>query len=251
MEAREEEKVFIAPRPQDFAQVEEAEILGKTGAKKTKYEERSREAAQGLYCSWHPWRSAYAICAECHRPFCYEDLAEHNGRYYCLEDIDKVAAGKAEETGAGYNKVSVISASAFILTIAVYLYFTNGQLIYIATYANQVGFGAFLSNFNYSYAVAIGGTLFTFMEFLSSLLLFGQSKKGYGLGMLSGFLSIALFAYEFISSYAIYTAIIAVLSFIGLIALGYSRNAYEPLETSESSIVQEMSPYDWPNVGRF
>ena len=251
--ARREERVAIQPPPREFLAEEEAELAGsRVGGKHTKYEDRSRKAAEGLYCAWHPWRSAYAICTECHRPFCYEDIVEYNGKYYCLEDVDKVASGAGTaELGVGYNKISLISASASILPIAIYLYFTNGILTYIATYFSQVGVTAFIANFSYAYGIALAGMLFTFLQFVSALLIFGQSRKAYGFGIFSGFLAVALFTYEFISSFAWYTLAISILSFIALVTLGYSKNAYEPIETKESVLAKDVGPYDWPNVGRF
>ncbi|EQD58270.1 hypothetical protein B2A_04436, partial [mine drainage metagenome] len=74
-------------------------LMGDKEKRITKGEREEREAAEGMYCVWHPWRSAYAICHYCHRPFCFEDLVESNGNYYCLEDIDKAGGEHASFEG--------------------------------------------------------------------------------------------------------------------------------------------------------
>ncbi len=247
----EEPEVLVTPAPSAFKQVEEAEMLTQRHPKSTKYEKKSKKAAEGLFCTWHPWRSAYSVCAECHRPFCYEDIIEYSGKYYCLEDIDSVAAHGGIGPEFVYNKVSLVSAGAFLSIIVVYLYFSYGQLLYLFNYANHIGLNTFLTKLNITYITVLFSAILILFNFISAMLIFAQSKKGYGFGILSGFLSITLFSYEFINSYSLYTAIISALSFASLISLGYSRSGYEPMETGESVIAREPSAYDWPNVGRF
>lgn len=224
-------------------------IISEKKTKKTKAERQSREAASGLYCAWHPWRDAYAICAECHRPFCYEDIAEYGGKYYCLEDIDTVAV--SSRASSGFNRVGFLAAGAFLIPIIVYILFVSGELTYIFNYIIQGGITNFLYTINITYAETLLGFLFTILLFLSSIMIFVQSRKGYSLGMLSGFLSVALFVYEYISSFALYSLIISVLSFIGLVTLSYSISSYAPLPEPERMGLSERSPIDWPALGKF
>ncbi|MEM0154774.1 MAG: hypothetical protein QW814_02990, partial [Methanothrix sp.] len=89
---QEETQIFVSPNVSNAVIEEAVEAAGgnmsQMSAKKkgkSRSEEESEEAAEGLSCVWHPWRPAYAICNYCHRPFCFEDIVEQNGHYYCLE----------------------------------------------------------------------------------------------------------------------------------------------------------------------
>lgn len=209
------------------------------------------EDARGKSCEWHPWRSAYAICDYCHRPFCYEDIIESGRGYYCLEDIDKVSETYSEELYARYSSMSFISAGMFMLVFVMFIYFASGQLVYILGYARLVGLPSFLSNLNYSYGSALLGFVLTALGLIAAVFIFIQSKRGFIFGLLTGLASTALFSYQFLDSGTIYMALISVIAFVALILLAYSKVSYEIPEQSLYYDIISSKTLDWSNPGKF
>ncbi len=215
-------------------------------AKKTKIsrsEEQSRAEAKGQSCVWHPWRPAYAICNYCSRPFCYEDIVEYNNNYYCLEDIDKVSVGAPKETSVKYSNLSMVSASFFVLSFLLFVYFANAQVAYVSKYANSLGFFDFLARLNIAYGITIIGTILSVFNLVVGILIFARSEKWFALGLGISALDVFIFSYSYLSTTQAYQIAIAISSFLALILLLVSREAYEsvPSRVPENSYLQEMS----------
>ncbi|MDE1810420.1 MAG: hypothetical protein KGH66_00025 [Candidatus Micrarchaeota archaeon] len=232
-------------------QMQEA-LINKSAAQ-TRAEYMSREAVQNLHCTWHPWRKAYSRCNYCHRPFCFEDIAEYNGNYYCLEDVDKAPTYSEEkERYSTYNNLSTVAATLLLVMFAVFVIFANGQLAYIIGYANAVGIFAFLSNINYSYMAAIAQGVLAVFAVVAAMLLFLQSLRGYSVAIVTVFANVALASYQYLNSGTLYLALLAAIGFVAIVVLAYSRNNYEsapsaqlyPMEGQEFDI-------NMPNVGQF
>lgn len=256
---REEQGVYVAPTI-TTKELETAvriagegfkaeEIIPSATKRQTKREKLSRQAARGLYCSWHPWRPAYAICDYCHRPFCFEDLVEYGRAYYCLEDIDRVV-NYSQETYLRYNKLSFVSSTLFLVIFAIFAYYANGQIFYLANLINSVGIKSFFTNLNYSYAVSLVEMLLIALSLITGLMLFIQARAGFGIGLLAGFGTVAVFSYEYLNTSALYLALISSVGFGALLTLAYSRVSYEPIEETPYSSINAQA-VNWPNVGRF
>ena len=211
-------------------------------------EEQSRDAAKGKSCVWHPWRPAYALCNYCNRPFCYEDIIEYKNNYYCLEDIDKVSTGAGVETTVRYNRLSMLSALLFIIAFIVFVSSAIGQVAYITNYANKIGFFSFIAQLNYAYTSALLGFFLALFSIIAGILIFVHSDKGFMVGSLVGAFSTILFSYSYISSGAVYTIAISLVSFAALVLLLLSRETYE----AEESLIPARS-YQQAEVpvGRF
>jgi hypothetical protein len=247
------EPIFMIPTTSQYA-VNEAEVM--TGNSGGKLEMKSRDAALGQRCEWHPWRAAYAICDKCHKPYCYEDISEYNGRYYCLEDIDS-ATNAARSSIFVYNRIGDVSAAMLIIALPVLVYFASGSMSYLLSEMLKEGiqsfvYSNFISQINYGYLLLLGGFVLGILEFASGILIFGQSNKGYALGLISGFLSTVLFSYSYLLNSEIYAAAIAGISFIGMLLLAYSKNATLTEQQESKSVAPvEAIQYGWPNIGRF
>ncbi len=248
-----DEPIFVIPATTQHA-VKEAE--GMTNKEASKLARKSRDAALGQRCEWHPWRAAYAICDKCHKPYCYEDISEYNGRYYCLEDIDSVASAKQSSLFV-YNKIGDASAAMLMITLPILVYFGSSPMLYLIADALKTGiqnfvYSNFITQINYGYSLLLGGFVLGAFEFISGALIFGQSNKGYGLGLMSAFLSTALFSYSYLLNSEIYSAAIAGLSFIGMILLAHSKNTtFTTQQESRAAVSAESIQYGWPSVGRF
>lgn len=252
-------RAFVAPSG-TYSQVEEALTTEGMNAgdysskKETKAQIASKEAAVGLSCVWHPWRTAYAVCDYCHRPFCFEDIMEHNGHYYCLEDIDAVSGAAtvgAAQQGYSYSKMSFASGVLLVLSFAAFLLFANGQLAYLIGYANSVGFFAFISSMTPAYAFAFIGMLVAFFEFVAGMLIFVQSKRGFMTSLAMSLVGTLLFSYQFLSSGTLYALVVGVASFAAMVTVAASTRTMRLTENEEEAPGAQVAPMEFPNIGRF
>ncbi len=259
----EEQGVFVAPHVGSGSVAEAVELAGGdveqiegAGKKETRAEQASKEAAIGLTCVWHPWRPAYAVCDYCHRPFCFEDIIEQKGHYYCLEDIDKVAEGSALPEFSGrfnYASIGLISGALFIGVFLVFLIFASSSLASVISYSNSVGLFSFLSSASLASLSVIFGGVLTLLCFISGLLVMVHSKVSSVLGGTVGVLSIILFTYDYVAYGTLYSVIIAVLAISALVTMVYFRAGATSEEAiEEKAASEEPAPeVQFANVGRF
>ncbi|MDE1857250.1 MAG: hypothetical protein KGH98_04195 [Candidatus Micrarchaeota archaeon] len=241
----------VAPPQGTMEQVKAAEEFFSPPSAMEKSRAEQRDSAKGMKCTWHQWRDAYAVCELCGRPFCYEDTMEYRGKYYCLQDIDKVSEQPTPSAEAyTYTKLGLASGGLMLAAFLVFLYFAAPEVIYVVGYANSVGFFDFAKVVNFDYIAAILGVILTGLGVVSALLIFLQAKGGFPFGLFVGFLGVVLFSYQFLNSSTLYAGIISVLDFAAMVALIYSRSvAYGAGELLGSQ--QEQLQLDWPNAGRF
>jgi hypothetical protein len=215
----------------------------------------NRDSARGRKCVWHPWREAYAICAYCHRPFCFEDTIEYNKDYYCLEDIDNVSSTYKEKIGSSGNTVGVIAGVLLLVAFLTFFYFANNQIIYVLTFVNSVGIFYFASHLNYSYLFALLATFLMIFAFIVAMQMFLQSKRRYFSGIIICISSVVLFSYQFSTSGTTYLGILDGLMFVAFFALLYSRATITLTSNSDSLVVpnsaMERNLIRWPNAGKF
>ncbi len=212
----------------------------------------SREKARGHTCVWHPWREAYAICEYCHRPFCYEDTAEFNKKYYCIEDMDNISSSYEKKLTATEHNLTTLAGILLIVSFFIFLYSAYNQ-VYSAlnlVYSdglfniNQIGNG-------YIFALAEG--IIVLLGFIGAMLLFAQSRRGFYIAAFSCISALVVFSYQFIQTRMPYLAIIDAIAFISLIALIYSKAAGLTSDhrlRSETSI-SKSNVSKWPKAGEF
>jgi hypothetical protein len=79
-------------------------------------------------CLNHPVREAVARCVECHRFFCRECIAEHDGRLICASCLAKLARPAARSRAwPGLVRGLVKGAAGFLF--AWILFYTIGNLL--------------------------------------------------------------------------------------------------------------------------
>jgi hypothetical protein len=220
--------------------------------KKPKQED-SRAAAKGRKCVWHPWREAYAICSLCNRPFCFQDMIELNKEYYCLEDMDKVPMLTEDVRIYQNYNLTLISGILLMLSFLTFFYFSNSQVLYIVSYLHRVGLPFFLTQINYSYAIALIESLVMVICLVAGVSLFVRSKKGYYLSLFMCLVTVVLFSYQYTNTTTLYLGVIAAICFVSFISLLFSNTTYS--ETSEKSKTPTHAIANeqiiWPNVGKF
>lgn len=230
-------------------------LIGSKKKAQTRSERREREEAVGKYCVWHPWRQAYATCKFCHRPFCFEDLVEEVGSYYCLEDIDRLTQGQTVTTSGKKSMLNLASGSIFLLPFVLLIYFEGSNITYAMqalVYAKQVGIIYFVQNISYNYLFALLSIGTTALAMVTGILIFIGSKKSGILGFVMGLLIPLLFAYDYWIAQNVYSLVIALVT---LFAFGLLLAASPGEKEEAASIMHEAkygeAPVDWANVGKF
>ncbi len=212
----------------------------------TKAERESIQAAQGYYCVNHPWRPAYAICDYCKRPFCYADLVEFNGRFYCLEDIDKVA-GKSNVQEVKTTKMWQLPGAVFILNAAIMAFFLYPQIGFLLNQIAKVGFSSFLFNMNYAYGIATLNFLIAIVSLVMGVIILLKPSHVY-IGSIAGMLVLISVSYEYLNSLVSYLLAISILTFIATMLMVYNK-----ITSTTTSSMEEIKPTDieWPRLETF
>jgi hypothetical protein len=215
-------------------------------------QKQSRDAAAGKTCVWHPWRQAFAICAYCHRPFCFQDTMESNLEYYCLEDIDRAPKYEPAPISSA-NNIGILSGILLLVSFLTFFYFSHNQILYIFSYINKVGLPLFISHVNYNYTFALVEGFISIISVVVAVSLFVRSKKGFYLGVLVCFFEVAVFSYQYLSTATLYLGIVDFMVFIAFIALLLSRNTYVRNEEKEISPLASLDRelMNFSNTGRF
>ncbi len=258
-----------AMNPATYSQVDEAiriatgisrSEFGGATVKETKAGARSRMAADGLQCTWHPWRSAYAVCEQCHRPFCFEDITASGGDYYCLEDIDKAAAVPMVQGGsAPFDVFSAGGAALLIAAFFVYMYFANAPLTmmfgYIYKVLNSPNPAALISPSTYGYLPTIGGLALTIICVISGFFVMVKAHKGFMLGIGSSLLAVIIFMLQFLATGPVinagtaYLLAVSIMLGAGAVMLAKSMTGAPRQTMTRAEAAPEQIA--WPNTGRF
>ena len=212
---------------------------------------QSREIAKKLFCAWHPWRRAHAICAHCHRPFCYEDLAEYKDGYYCLEDINTVMQSYIQKLHVTYNATSLISTILMLAAFLVFVYYARGQLTYVLTYAYEQGLIGLIQTVRWAYILVFMELAVMVASMVSALYAATGSKKGNIAGILAGVIGVILFTYLYLTTGTQYFAMTAGLEFLAFLAFVYSASAEVRIYRQQDVSTEPNNTLLWPNATRF
>jgi hypothetical protein len=217
----------IPYRPPKTVEIPEPESKAKYSSRKAKIKQM-KELAATMNCELHPWRKAYAICDYCKRAFCYEDIVEEAGTFYCVDDMDKIPASAKTVKVVSYGRISTLSVLCFIAILPVYLVLEYKQLAFFISdlLAAQITsvpiYKVFLANPGFS-----AGILMAVLSFIAGgLVLFG-SRSGTRYATIIGVGSGIVFVYIYAVTLIIYPAIYAVIAFFAVLLLLYSRSYYE------------------------
>lgn len=222
----------------------------------TSIKRTEKDAAMGKTCLQHPWRSAYAVCAYCNRPFCFEDILEYGSHYYCVNDIERVARPQEEKRHTGY-KLYLFSGIMLILAFLVFTYSEYGA--FINTFSILFGGTQAITTVIYVHLQMIVGGILMLALLADAIMILMQSRGSVYAGIALSIISVALFSYLLLNgngaiaySYA-YVGFIDAVSFVSLVVLTYigiknDRAKEVPLphkETVEDRLLR------WPDSGRF
>ena len=194
------------------------------GAPKSRIE--SREMAKGLYCSMHPFRHAYAICAYCHKPYCFEDIIEFQKDYYCMEDIGSIESKRVQKLSFEYSTSSFVTSAIMLAAFVLFFYFSNAQLVYTFNFILS-GPWSFLMNItaNFIYVISMVTLVAMILAFGAALYILLGSRGGHMLASMLSIAVVGLLTYQYLGTLKEYYAIIAVLEFAAFLSAVHAAAA--------------------------
>ena len=201
-----------------------------------------RKVAAKMSCVNHPWRKAYAICDVCQRPFCYEDIVEHGGKYYCFDDIGSAPSGGPDTQMIKYNSIGMVAAVLFFGLFVAFLYLSYTNLEASYSIIASIGFHAFIAQINQDELLLFGGLLISILAFAASILILLESSDSFKTAAGVGVIGMVLFGYQYESTLSIDYGVLAGISFIALLMLVYGRVYVEPVdeEAQQASATAQM-----------
>lgn len=204
----------------------------------------------GLSCVNHPWRSAYALCNYCHRPFCYADLAKEDNKNYCLEDLDQIT--KTQVVLVKKNFVYNYVASIFLfLVVAILLIYAYQQIHYTTlNFYNgltSLGLVLFIKTLTFNYIYQLQNPLIVLFSIIAGILLLIRSQKTTILStLILVILSLVLsYAYLISNTYYFLYAFISCIIGMSIIALGKMNNM------GQLHIAEATEGIEWPRIETF
>ncbi len=208
------------------------------------------QSVKGLSCVNHPWRSAYALCNFCHRPFCYADLAKEKNKNYCLEDLDQVTKTQAIFTKKNFIYNYVASIFLFIIA-AIFLIYAYQQIHYTTLNffksLTSLGLIPFIKTLSINYIYQLQNPLIVLFSIIAGILLLVRREKAViTSALILVILSMAL-SYTFLISntyYFLYSFISCVIS-LSIISLGKMSNI------GDLHIAEVTEGIEWPRVETF
>ena len=217
---------------------------------KMNQEKTAKEPVKGLSCINHPWRSAYAMCAYCHRPFCFADMTKRYDKNYCLEDIDQVTRTPAIKSKriVAYN---YLAGLIFLIGAGIILYNSYPQIHYSVNFIiisiKGIGIVNFVKSITLPYLYSLENTFIVAFSIIGGLLLFFRSNKAVILSVLFIVIITLVVSYNYLESsvnYLLYAFISYILS-ISIVALGKMSNI------GNMSFSEVTEGIEWPKIETF
>ena len=199
---------------------------------------------RGMKCTIHPWRQAYAVCSRCGLSFCYVDIIKKNGRFVCLDDIDKQDVEELDKSLTGNNIFTNGGGIMLLFNALALLYFFYPQAAVIYSEAshslNANGLMLLFSRYYYPSITNLAAVIFSFLAGVYVLL-----KGSRYIGIFAGFLIFMLISYEYMSSSAaLYLILIMAVSFICMVL--FVLGNMSAVKAVNELANDEYKQIDWP-----
>jgi hypothetical protein len=196
-----------------------------------KYYEKQKKEVE--YCINHPWRKAFAHCANCGRPFCYACLVQYKGKYYCEECFVKLFG---EEVQKKKQKEEIfyatLSAILLLLTFLFYIYIESSIVVnVIQRFLNKDP--TLLSDLSQNYVYAITMLEIFLLPFLAISILI-QSRWSFRIGSFLLVLFFATFAYYGFTIQPLFIPL-SIFLFFSIVGLAMSKELYSPIYSKRES----------------
>lgn len=214
----------------------------KAKKKVSKNEKSEMAAAKGLSCVNHPWRQAYAICKYCSRPFCYADLMEHDGNFYCIEDLDQATDKKAAK-GNSLGAFAIIAALLFIINSGVLAYFAPGQIFFVGDKLISGQFSILIATHSQAYYLELANFAVFILGIVSCFAILSKKNAGFFFGAIVAAGSAVIISYQYLNDSTYYLLGMSIIAFIEIVMLTFSR-----MSAGREIEEEELNPMDidWP-----
>ncbi len=204
------------------------------------------------YCVNHPWRMAYTTCEICKLPFCYVDIMEHEGKFYCLTDIDAVlkkdstSQARVSEGGV-HNSFSMLASVLLIVNSAVLGVFGYPQIVSVSTAALNEGVLHFILSINQLYYAPLSMAFIILFGLFASYGVTRRSTTIFGIAFMIIFASLFLVVYEYLNTEVDYFLPSGMLLVISMMFSAYSRMS--AFRESGNRVEMPSSALNWPKAG--
>jgi len=203
----------------------------------------SIKLAKGQHCVNHPWRNAYALCSVCKFPYCYVDVIEEEGKFYCLNDMKYSMEKQNTDMNPAMNKFSMVSSLIFIVNSIVLGYFMYPQAKFLFTSAISTGIISFILHVSNTYYIPIGNIALAVLGIVAAITVLRRSVYGFIFSLFISFSGLLLVLYEYLYSSVPYLFVSSILLLLSLASLTYSR-----MSSSQEALEDRfLSPdIEWP-----
>lgn len=208
----------------------------------------SRKLAATMNCDLHPWRRAYAICDYCKRPFCYEDIIQSGGKYYCIDDISKVPEAARRLEAVRYNNLGVLSSLLYIAAFIVFIFYAYPAVLALLTTAVKMGIVTFIGSIDITDALLLAESILAIVSLFGGIGILMTRSSSFKTSAMVSIIGVAVFSYQYINLNVTYLAVVAALVFVAFVTLAYSRVSYEELNQEEEML--EIEPGVGPRTLR-
>ncbi len=228
----------------DFPEQEQPQQPKKPILKKREHMD-SRKIAQHMSCELHPWRRAYAICDYCKRAFCYEDILEVGGKYYCLDDVDKVPEDARRRQVIKYNNLSMIASVLYMVAFVVFFFYSYNSILVLLDAIGRIGLPLFMTQLNMPRELLIGEMVLALLALGTAISILLSNSSSFKMSALVSLVSVAVFGYN-VSTYAviqnapIQMIAFAALAFVAFVILSYSRVSTESMPEEEALLEKSL-----------
>ncbi len=213
------------PQQKQIAVPKENAVQPAKVQQKREIAETEQKSAEG-FCVNHPWRRAYATCDICKLPFCYAEIMEHDGMYYCLSDIDAVMNKEGpvkRSSSAGVNTFSVVASVLLLVNSAVLGVFTYPQIEFVVSSALKQGVVSFITSINQLYYPPLANAFIIVFGLLAALAVTRKSTLMFTFAFSIVFASLFLIVYEYLATSVYYFLPSGMLLVITVMFSAYSR----------------------------
>ncbi len=201
----------------------------------------SRKIAQHMSCELHPWRRAYAICDYCKRAFCYEDILDVGGKYYCLDDVDKVPEAIRRNQVVRYNNLSMIASILYMVAFIVFFYYSYNSVLVLLDSIQKIGLPLFMTQLTIARELLLAETILALLTLGTAISILISSGASFKLGAFVSIVSVGIFGYQYTLANTIYIAIFTTLSFVAFLLLSYSRVSTESMPEEETMLEESLT----------
>jgi hypothetical protein len=202
-------------------------------------EHYEKERKEVEYCVNHPWRKAFAHCANCGRPFCYACLIQYKNRYYCEECFVKLFG---EEVQKKKQKKEILYAtlSAVLLLLAFLIYiFVERDIVKNVIQRLLNRDQTLINDLFQNYTIYTITMIEIFILPFLAISILMQSRWSFRIGSFLLVVFFATFAYYGLtiqsSTVQLYFILICILLFFSVIGLAMSKELYSPIYSRRES----------------